>query len=48
MDECISTIKELSNNESMRNEYRELAYKCYSWYDSKYVFGDMFKIIDQQ
>ena len=47
MDECISTIKELSTDESMRNEYRELAYQCYSWYDSKYVFDDMFKIICQ-
>ena len=47
MDECISTIKELSTDESMRNEYRESAYQCYSWYDSKYVFDDMFKIICQ-
>ena len=47
MDECINTIKELSTNENMRNEYRELAYNCYGWYDSKYVFDDMFKIINK-
>ena len=47
MEECINTIKELSTNENMRNEYRELAYHCYNWYDSKYVFNDMFNIIDK-
>ena len=47
MDECIKTIKELSTNQNMRNEYRKLAYHCYSWYDSKYVFEDMFKIINK-
>ena len=47
MNECINIIKELSTDENMRNKYRESAYHCYSWYDSKYVFEDMFKIIDK-
>ena len=46
MEECLETIKNLSEDENMRKEYRDKAQKCYQWYDSKYVFEDVFKIIN--
>lgn len=46
IEECLDTIKKLSENEKMREEYREMAHHCYSWYDSKYVFNDMFDVIN--
>ena len=46
MEECLETIKNLSKDENMRKEYRDKAQKCYQWYDSKYVFEDVFKIIN--
>jgi len=47
MNETLNLIKELSQDKGMREQYRELAQKCYSWYDSKYVFEDMFTIIKE-
>ena len=47
MNESLNLIKELSQDKDMREQYRELAQKCYSWYDSKYVFEDMFTIIKE-
>ena len=47
MEECLDTIKKLSEDHKMREDYREMAYHCYSWYDSKYVFEDMFTVIKE-
>jgi hypothetical protein len=46
MEECLETIKTLSDDIKMREEYRKMAYHCYNWYDSKYVFNDMFNVIN--
>jgi len=46
-DECLGLIKDLSQDTKMREQYREMAQKCYSWYDSKYVFEDMYTIINE-
>ena len=46
MEECKGLINELSNDDSLRDEYRNKAFEFYSYYDSKYVMGDMMKIIE--
>ena len=46
MEECKNLIDELSNNDTLRDEYRNKAFEFYSYYDSKYVMGDMMKIIE--
>ena len=45
MEECKKVIDKLLNDDIMRDEYRKKAKQVYSYYDSSYVFNDMFNFI---
>ena len=48
MNECLDKINQLSRDNAMRNEYREMAYEFYKLHqDSSYVFNQMMEKIQQ-